>query len=59
MENHAPIYSGIFGSMLKPEEMSVALETCLKAGASGVAFFASPLMSPEHWAAFARAMKQH
>jgi uncharacterized lipoprotein YddW (UPF0748 family) len=57
MENHAPIYSGIFGSMLKPEEMSVALETCLKAGAGGVAFFASPLMSPEHWAAFAKAVK--
>ena len=57
MENHAPIYSGLFGSMLTPEEIPQAVDTCLKAGAGGVAFFASPMMDPEHWAAFGRAIK--
>jgi uncharacterized lipoprotein YddW (UPF0748 family) len=58
MQNHAPIYSGIFASMLKPEEMQQAVDTCLKAGAGGVALFASPLMSEEHFAAFAQAVKR-
>jgi uncharacterized lipoprotein YddW (UPF0748 family) len=58
MENHAPIYSGVFGSMIKPEEMQQTVDTCLKAGAGGLAFFASPLMSPEHWTAFKSAVKQ-
>jgi uncharacterized lipoprotein YddW (UPF0748 family) len=58
MQNHAPIYSGIFGSMLKPEEMQQAVDTVLKAGGSGVSLFASPLMSEEQWRAFSAAVKQ-
>jgi uncharacterized lipoprotein YddW (UPF0748 family) len=57
MQNHAPIYSGIFASHFNSDEMPQAVETALKAGASGVALFASPLMREEHWEAFAKATK--
>ncbi len=59
MQNRAPIYSGIFASHFNSDEMPQAVETALKAGASGVALFASPLMREEQWAAFAKATKMN
>jgi len=58
MKNGAPIYSGLFVPQLRPEEMPQAIDTALKAGASGVVLFAGPLMTEEHWRAFAQAVKR-
>jgi uncharacterized lipoprotein YddW (UPF0748 family) len=57
MQNHAPIYSGLFVHQFGAEDMSHAVQVSLDAGASGVALFASPLMTEEQWTAFAQAVK--
>ncbi len=58
MKNGAPIYSGLFVPQLKPDEIPAAIDTALKAGANGVAVFASPLMTEQHWTAIGKATAQ-
>lgn len=69
----APVYSGIFickdwrnkdkvvdpeNSGLLPSEIAEAVHTSLKAGAAGISIFTPDDMTPEHWEALDKAMKE-
>jgi uncharacterized lipoprotein YddW (UPF0748 family) len=44
-----PLYSGLFISQIKPQELAQAVEWSFKGGARGITLFAMNSMTDEHW----------
>jgi len=53
-----PLYSGLFISQIKPEELPNAVRWSLKGGAKGITLFAMSTMTDDHWTALRQALKE-
>jgi uncharacterized lipoprotein YddW (UPF0748 family) len=52
-----PLYSGLFISQIKPQELPQAVEGSFKGGARGITLFALSTMTDEHWKTLGEALK--
>ncbi len=52
-----PLYSGLFISQIKPQELRQAVEWSFKGGAQGITLFAMSAMTDEHWKVLGEALK--
>jgi hypothetical protein len=58
IDDHMPLYSGLYIPSLTPYELNKAILYAIDAGASGVALFEYGAMSEEHWKVFQKRIKR-
>ena len=59
IEDHMPLYTGLYIPSLSPEDLNKAIMLAIDAGASGVAFFEYGAMTDEHWHIFKKRISKY
>jgi len=59
LDDHIPLYTGLYIPALSPEELSKAIFIAIDAGASGVSLFDYNAMTDEHWQYFSKRIRKY